>query len=72
MRTDIIKGCSLCPAGAEQYEEFAPSWRAGTAIQYDYRHANGMLFSAVAPTLVEARRRRDAWLVGVFAAPGAR
>ncbi len=61
MKTDV-QGGSTCPVGAEQYEAFHPSWRAGTAVQYDYRHTNGRLFSTVAPTLEEARARRDRWL----------
>ena len=61
MKTDR-NGCSTCPNGGEQYEEFAPSWRDGVAVQYDYRTENGTLFSTVATTLEECRRRRDAWL----------
>ncbi|MDE6083026.1 MAG: DUF3873 domain-containing protein, partial [Muribaculaceae bacterium] len=30
--------------------------------QYDYRHTDGELFSCVAPTLTECRRKRDEWL----------
>jgi hypothetical protein len=60
MKSDI-NGCSTCPVGQEQWEEFNPSWRDGTAIQYDYRHTNGRLFSTVAPTLEVARARRDEW-----------
>ena len=30
--------------------------------QYDYRHFDGELFSTVAKTLDECRRRRDKWL----------
>ena len=65
MKTDI-KGCSTCPAGQEQYEEF--NTRKGTRIQYDYRHPNGELFSAIAKTLEEARAERDRWLVSVVEA----
>ncbi|WP_289706039.1 DUF3873 family protein, partial [uncultured Muribaculum sp.] len=30
--------------------------------QYDYRHTDGELYSCVADTLSECRRRRDEWL----------
>ncbi len=30
--------------------------------QYDYRHTDGELFSTVAKTLAECRRRRDKWI----------
>lgn len=68
MKTDV-NGCSTCPPGGEQWEAFAPSWRDGTAVQYDYRHPNGRLFSTVAPDLETARRRRDAWLANGCAGP---
>ena len=48
----------------EQYERY--THRSGRKVyklvQYDYRHTDGELFSTVAPTLEEARRRRDEWL----------
>ena len=31
-------------------------------FQYDYRHTDGELFSTVAKTLDECRRRRDEWI----------
>lgn len=59
---------SLGP-GQEQHETFTLSAasvgrrRAGQKrVQYDYRHTDGTLFSCVAPSLEEARARRDAWL----------
>lgn len=59
MKTDS-KGCSTCPRGQEQHETF--TLRSGrTAVQYDYRDEHGELFSTVAPTLEEARARRDEW-----------
>ena len=68
MKTDR-NGCSTCPIGAEQWEEFEWSWRQGEKrVQYDYRHANGQLFSCVAPTLENARSRRDRWLRDLEAA----
>lgn len=52
--------------GREQYEYFSGPKRTGKPApkrcQYDYRHTDGELFSCVAPTLDEARARRDAWL----------
>lgn len=63
MKTDI-NGCSTCPTGREQYEHY--THRSGrkvyNLVQYDYRHTDGELFSCVAPSLEEARRRRDKWL----------
>lgn len=63
MKTDI-NGCSTCQAGREQYEEYAQSFGRKTynMVQYDYRHTDGDLFSCCAPSLEEARRRRDVWL----------
>ena len=59
-----INGCSTCPAGKEQYEWY--TYRSGRKVrkmvQYDYRHTDGELFSCVAPSLEDARKRRDAWL----------
>lgn len=58
MKTDK-NGCSTTQSGSEQYEHF---WRKGRPlVQYDYRTANGGLFSTVAPTLDIARARRDQW-----------
>lgn len=63
MKTDI-DGCSTCQAGREQYEEY--THRSGRKVyhmvQYDYRHTDGELFSCCAPSLEDARRRRDAWM----------
>jgi hypothetical protein len=63
VKTDV-QGCSTYPTGSEQYEEFWSGDRRNRTprVQYDYRHGNGKLFSTIAPTLEEARRRRDAWL----------
>ena len=63
MRTDHC-GCSTCPIGGEQYEPFTWSWKPyEQRVQYDYRHTDGQLFSTIAPTLDEARLRRDRWLL---------
>lgn len=60
-------GCSTCPKGRENYETFEFKDRRlarkyGTMYQYDYRTEDGELFSCVAKTLEECRRRRDRWL----------
>jgi hypothetical protein len=61
MRTDR-NGCSTCPVGAEQYEEFEWSWRPREKrVQYDYRDTDGKLFTCVSPTLEICRARRDEW-----------
>lgn len=63
MKSDI-NGCSTCEAGREQYENYTQKIgrKVYRLVQYDYRHADGELFSCVAPSLEEARRRRDKWL----------
>ena len=49
--------------GTEQYEVLYIGFRPrGKRYQYDYRHTDGELFSCVAPTLTECRRKRDKWL----------
>ena len=56
MKTDE-HGCSTCPRGQEQWEEFTALGRR--RVQYDYRASDGRLFSCVAKSLDEARARRD-------------
>ena len=49
--------------GTEQYEVFYIDFRSRRKrYQYDYRHTDGELFSCVASTLTECRRKRDEWL----------
>lgn len=60
MKSDI-NGCSTCPRGQEQFEEFINA-QDEYRVQYDYRHVNGRLFTAIAPDLETARARRDVWL----------
>ena len=50
--------------GTEHYEVFYTGYRTRRKkhYQYDYRHANGELFSCVAGTLKDCRQRRDQWL----------
>ena len=38
------------------------AFRGQIYFQYDYRHFDGELFSTVAKTLAECRRRRDGWI----------
>lgn len=60
-----INGVSVCPTEEERHEYFTLSLslrRKKRLCQYDYRTADGELFSCVAPTLEECRRRRDEWL----------
>lgn len=60
-----INGVSTCQsAGTENYEKFQTGIgrRKRTLVQYDYRHTDGELFSCVAPTLEQCRRKRNEWL----------
>ena len=60
-----VNGVSVCPTGEERYEYFTPAFARRTKkrfCQYDYRHTDGELFSCVAPTLEECRRRLNEWL----------
>lgn len=58
------RGCSVFPAGSENYEIFTLRLRGKRTkrVQYDYRHPDGELFSTVAASLKECRHRRDEWL----------
>ena len=65
MKMNDEHGCSLCTtAGTERYDSFflGIGRKRRKLVQYDYRSENGELFSTVAPTLEECRRRRDEWL----------
>jgi len=59
MKTDI-RGCSTCPNGQENYEEFEAR-RGKSYVQYDYRDHDGTLFSCVKKTLAACREARDEW-----------
>ena len=50
--------------GTEQYETFYSAHRGKriSRVMYDYRDNYNELFSCVAPTLAECRRKRDEWL----------
>ena len=48
--------------GQERHETFKSSVTRKKAVQYDYRHTDGELFSCVRPTLESCRAARDAWL----------
>ena len=60
MKTDK-DGCSTCPPGEEQYEEFKQ--KTNPLVQYDYRTKGGELFSCIDVSLEQCRKRRDEWLV---------
>jgi len=59
MKTDV-QGCSTTAPGTEHYESFIS--QGVNYIQYDYRTAEGKLFSTVATDLEVCRKRRDGWL----------
>lgn len=61
MKTDV-NGCSTTVPGQEQWEEFTSPLFKGNRVQYDYRTHEGKLFSCIAKSLKDARRKRDAWL----------
>jgi len=48
--------------GQEQYETFKSRATRKKAVQYDYRHINGELFSCVKLTIEACRAARDEWL----------
>ena len=49
--------------GEEKFVKFRSfAFRGRTFYQYDYRHTDGELFSTVAKTLAECRRRRNEWI----------
>ncbi len=55
---------SITAPGIEQYETFysAHRGRKVSRVMFDYRDTDNELFSCVAPTLAECRRKRDEWL----------
>jgi len=59
MKNDV-NGCSTCPAGGEQYEEY--NTPRGKRVQYDYRAPDNTLFTCTAKSLEEARAKRDKWV----------
>ena len=59
------QGCTLCNTiGEERYKKYCSKIgrKVYKGVQYDYRHTDGELFACCAPTLEEARRRRDIWI----------
>lgn len=49
--------------GEEKYLQCClGAFRGQTYYQYDYRHTDNELFSTVAKTLDECRKRRDEWI----------
>jgi hypothetical protein len=61
MKTDK-NGCSTCPCGSEQYEEYYDRFARKNKVQYDYRTLDGKLFSCIASTIEEAQARKNTWL----------
>ena len=57
----MLNASALNP-GQEQFETYQSQAVGRRMIQYDYRHEDGVLFSCVACTLLQARRKRDRWL----------
>jgi hypothetical protein len=56
-------GCSVCATGKERYTTFRLVYRPSKRyFQYDYRHSDGELFSAVTSTLKLSREMRDKWV----------
>lgn len=47
----------------EQYEEYYSHILKRRLVQYEYRDRHGELFSCIADTLEEARKKRDDWLI---------
>lgn len=65
MKTNSINnnGCSRCEPEQEKYTTFiAGAFRGTEYYQYDYRHTNGELFSTIATSLEQCRKKRDEWL----------
>lgn len=61
MKTDV-KGCSTTLAGSEHWEKAYMSMARREMVQYDYRTPQGRLFSCMASSLDEARKKRDDWI----------
>ena len=62
MNTDK-NGCSTCPAGQEQWDQFYIPRFHKKMYQYEYRHpVTKKLFTTIAPTLALARNRRDLFI----------
>lgn len=57
-------GVSITQApGEEKFVKYRPvAFKGRIFYQHDYRHTDGELFSTVAKTLDECRRRRDEWI----------
>lgn len=48
--------------GEEQFENYFSRISKRFFFQYDYRHTDGELFTCVANTVEEARKKRDEWV----------
>ena len=64
METLNKKGVSITQTpGEEKYVKCClGAFRGQIYFQYDYRHTDNELFSTVAKTLDECRKRRDEWI----------
>jgi len=56
----MLNPSALAP-GQEQFENYISRVTGRRMVQYIYRHEAGRLFSCVACTLMQARRKRDRW-----------
>jgi hypothetical protein len=52
-------GMSTCKVGEEKWEQFYDRIARKDLVQYDFRNADGQLFSCIAPTLEKAREKRE-------------
>lgn len=58
-------GCSTCPIGQEQWDQFYMPRFHKKMYLYEYRHPVTLkLFTTIAPTLALARVRKDLFITG--------
>jgi hypothetical protein len=50
-----------CKVGEEKFKEFHPKGR-GAVVQYDYRSAEGELFSCTGKDIDSCRKKKEDWL----------
>jgi hypothetical protein len=60
LHTNSVSTCNL---GEEKWEKFYSYILKQNMIQYEFRFANGELFSCTASSLAEARIKRDQYIV---------
>lgn len=61
-------GCSICPPGREQHQDYYSELARRQQVQYDYRTPDGTLFTCIDDNLCACQARRNAWLVARVAA----